>query len=395
MSVGYLHGPRKWLFDLWLVLRIAVRGVGRFGPLGLIRELRSYLRDNRNLIAGSADRYVTRDGEVYAATAVPPASSAHFTRYLLEEVETFNRKRIAPLSFAIVAVSSRCPYRCKYCYALGELSDEEQVPIPVLARTLRGLTSLGVRNLFLSGGEPMQRAGELPELMAAAEDGLDSYTLVSTGWQMTPEALRPMLPHKLKGVVISLDSHREQAVIKAKGHHDAFDNALRGMDVAGELGLMVSVDCMVTPELLQPDEFAAYIEFVRGRGAHFVNFFPPHSIGGAERYHVSTLSDAQFDDLERLMNGVNHGAAHRHHPLAYSAVVWERRRGCTAGQQFVYVDPRGDVRPCPFLKQAAANVADIPIEQIVGEIRAIGEQGGCYNQYENLQIGHRTGTDGG
>lgn len=395
MTVRFLRGPRKWLFDLGLALRVAVRGIGRFGPLGLIRELRAYLRDNRNLIAGSADRYVERDGEVYAATAIPPLSSPHFTDYLLEEVETFNRQRIAPLCFAIVAVSSRCPYRCKYCYALGELSDEEAVPIEVLGRTLRGLTSLGVHNLFLSGGEPMQRADELPALMAAAEDGVDSYTLVSTGWHMTPEALRPMLPHKLEGVVISLDSHRPEVVVRSKGHRDAFDNALRGIDAAGELGLLVSADCMVTEQLLQPEEFAAYVAFVRGRGVQFVNFFPPHAIGGAERYHVSTLSDAQFEQLERLMDGVNRGAGHAADPLAYSAVVWERRRGCVAGQQFVYVDPRGDVRPCPFLKQATANVADVPIEQIVGQIRAIGEQGGCYGQYENLEIGHRTGTNGG
>ena len=90
------------------------------------------------------------------------------------------------------------------------------------------------------------------------------------------------------------------------------------------------------------------------------------------------------------MDRVNCGRAHRDDPIAYSAVVWERRRGCSAGQQFLYVDPRGDVRPCPFLKLPAGNIVDTPIEEVIDAMRAVGEQGGCYGQYEGLETGQRT-----
>jgi MoaA/NifB/PqqE/SkfB family radical SAM enzyme len=390
VSVTVLRGPRKWLVDLWLMVRVVVRGLGALGPLGLIRELRAYLRDNRNLLDGSADRYLLRDGEVFAASAMPAVNSGRFVRYLLDEIVTFNHKQPSPMFFALLSTSSRCPYRCRHCYALSELGDEEVVPVDALERTIRGLASRDVRNIFLTGGEVMYRADELPALLAATADDVDAFWLVSTSWRMDRAALEPLLPHKLKGVVISLDGHHEAQVNKLKGHREAFANAVSAIRAAVDLGLLVSVDCMVDAELLDENEYLDYIAFLRGLGVHFVNFFPAHTIGGVEKYDIPTLSNEQLLHLEALMDRVNCGRAHRDDPIAYSAVVWERRRGCSAGQQFLYVDPRGDVRPCPFLKLPAGNIVDTPIEEVIDAMRAVGEQGGCYGQYEGLETGQRT-----
>ena len=390
MSVTVLRGPRKWLVDLWLMLRVAVRGIGVLGPLGLIRELRAYMRDNRNVLDGSADRYLLRDGEVFAASAMPAVNSGRFARYLLDEIVTFNHKRPSPMFFALLSTSARCPYRCRHCYALSELGDEEVVPVDALERTIRGLASRDVRNIFLTGGEPMYRAGELPALLEATADDVDAFWLVSTGWHMDRAALEPLLAHKLKGVVISLDGRTAERVNRIKGHREAFDNAVSAVRTAVELDLLVSVDCMVDAELLDEDEYFGYIAFLRGLGVHFVNFFPPHTIGGVEKYDIPTLSNDELLRLEALMETVNRGGEHRGDPIAYSAVVWERRRGCSAGQQFLYVDPRGDVRPCPFLRLPAGNIVDTPIEEVIDAMRAVGEQGGCYSQYEGLETGQRT-----
>jgi len=392
VSVGVLRGPRKWLVDLWLLLRVAARGWRQLGARRLLREAWAYLRNNRNVLDGSADRYLERDGEVFAASAMPAVNGDRFARYLLDEILTFNHKQPSPMLFALLSTSTRCPYRCRHCYALSELGDEEAVPIEALERTIRGLASRDVRNIFLTGGEPMYRADELPGLLAATASEVDAFWLVSTGWHMDRAALEPLLPHKLKGVVISLDGRQEARVNRIKGHRQAFTHALAAIGAARELGLLISVDCMVDAEMLEESEFFSYVAFLRGLGVHFVNFFPPHTIGGVEKYDIPTLTNEQLLRLEALMDRVNRGAAHRGDPIAYSAVVWERRRGCSAGQQFLYVDPRGDVRPCPFLRLPAGNIVDTPIEEVIDRMREVGEQGGCYGQYEGLATGHRTGS---
>ncbi len=390
MNVCTLHGPRRWWAVMGVFWRVAWLGLRRLGPLRLLGELGTYLLDNRNMLVGSADRYVQRDGEIWAASAFPAISSPRFASYLLEEVTRFNARQPAPMVFALLSVSSRCPYRCRHCYALSELHEDEQVPIETIEAAVRGLAARGVGNIFFTGGEPMFRAAELPAVMARTASEVDAFWLVSTGWCMSCAALEPMLPHKLKGVVISLDSRHEAQVNKSKGSPQAWDNALAGIAAARELGLLVSVDCMVGDALLEREEFFATLAFLRDLGVHFVNFFPPHRIGGVESFDLPTLSAAQVLQLEALMDEVNKGRRYRDWPIAYSAVVWERRRGCSGGLQFVYVDPEGSLRPCPFLKAPAGNIRDTPVEQIIDQLRRLGERGGCYAQYEGIEKGSRT-----
>ncbi len=392
MSARFLRGPRRWLVDLVLALRVLWVGSARLGPLGLARALWRYLRDNRNIVSGSADRYVLLDGAVYAATAMPPVNSRRFVDVLLDEVTTFNERRPAPMIFALLSVSSRCPYRCRHCYALKQLSDREHVDVDSIRRAILGLASRGVRNVFLTGGEPLFRASELPALLEATADHVDAFWLVTTGWNLKRVTLVPLLEHKLRGVVISLDSSDPGEVARAKGHPHAHAHATAAIAVALDLGLLVSVDCMVTPRLLDRRRFLAYMQYLRDLGVHFVNLFPPHRSGGVEKYDLSTLDAAQLDLLESLVDEANTGAAHADWPIAYSAVVWERRRGCAAGQRFLYVDPRGDVRPCPFLDLPAGNIASTPIEDVIDRMREVGEQGGCYGQYHGVAVGRRTGS---
>jgi MoaA/NifB/PqqE/SkfB family radical SAM enzyme len=390
--VRFVTGLRRRWFDLRLLLRVVGAGVGHFGVAVFVRELSRYLRDNRNLLAGTADRYVERDGKVYAAAALPPLSSQAFVRYLCEEVETFNHKRLSPIVMALVSVSCRCPYRCAYCYALEELRDEEAVPAAALARSLADLDRLGIPTVFLTGGEVMMRREELPTILEPCRAAGTAVWLVSSGWGMTREALEGLLPCGLCGVVISLDSSREEEARRMKGHPDAFKNALAAIDAARSLGLLVSVDCIATPRLLDPGELDTFMEFLASLGVHFVNFLPLQKTGGAVREKVPFLTTHQFLELDRLMQAANRGRRHRHWPLAYSPIVWEAQRGCTAGQQFVFVNPQGDVRPCPFLPEPIGNVRDTSLAEVVKRMRAGGERQGCYTMYEGLPTRTRLGV---
>lgn len=375
--VTFLTGWRKRVFDLLLLFRIVVAGVRRLGLRGLVRHFRRYLRDNRNLFSGAADRYVKRGDDVYAAGALPPLASQAFVDYLLEEVQSFNEKRLSPMVMALLSISSRCPYRCPYCYALGELRQEEVVSTDALARALSDLAELEIPTVFLTGGEIMMRRTELPLILAPCRTGGIDVWLVSSGWGMDRESLQELLPYRLRGVVISLDSHHEEQAAKAKGHRDAFRHATAAMRAASELGLVVSVDCIAAPEMVEASEFHAFVEFLTEQGVHFVNFLPVQRTGGAVDHQMSLLDAAQIGQLNTLMTENNRGRKNRHRPIAYSPMVWEAQRSCVAGQQFVYVNPLGEVRPCPFLKEPVGNICDTPLREIIAKVRAGGPRMGC------------------
>lgn len=405
MTIRFVRGwARRWV-DLGVSLRFLVAGMRRFGPVGVLREGWRYLRSNRNLMAGAGDHYVARGGDVYAASALPPLGSEAFVRYLLDEVASFNTGQLSPLAWVMLAVSSRCPYRCRYCYAADELhglSDAERTQAVALDRLVAAVADarrLGVPTVFLTGGEPVVRRAELGAVMDAGagggsvgshgKGGQVGFWLVTTGWGVDRDLLRDLAARGLVGVVVSLDSRDEAAAVRSKAHPDAFRFALAAVEAAHAEGLLVSVDTMVPrgSPLLTPQGFESFVDFLVEHGVHFLNLFPPHPVGGARRMGLFPLMKADIDALEARTEENNRRPGR---PLAYAAIAWERKRGCAGGQQFVYVDPQGGVRPCPFLDYTAGNIRDEGLEAIVARIRRKGEQDGCFHAVEGLAVQRRT-----
>ncbi len=393
MSVQLVTGWRKRKVELAMAARLLRAGITRFGVIGVVRELWRYLRDNRNLFVGAGAHYIedTVRGEIYAASALPPINRWRFVHYLLDEVEAFNRKRIAPLVFTLLSVSSRCPYRCKYCYAAQHLCEEgEALSLDVLSSAIEDLNAWRVPSIFLTGGEPMMRKDELPTLLRRCHRMPIGFWLVSTGWGMDAATLGTLKTHGLRGVVISLDSSDPDVAARSKGHPEAFDNAIAAIHAAHEAGLIVSVDTMVPAgsPLLEQAGYDAFLEFLTGHGVHFLNLFPPHPTGGAETHHLPALEAADILALEALMNASNSRQGSQ--PLAYAAVVWEFRRGCVGGQQFIYVDPQGEVRACPFLRRSSGSIKDESLAKILTRLRGQGEQIGCFTAFDGLSAEKRT-----
>ena len=393
MGVRRVTGLRKLRIELSLARRLLWAGAKRWGPIGVIRELWAYLRDNRNLFSGAGAHYIEIEdwGEVYAASALPPINRSRFVSYVLDEIHAFNRKRLAPLVFTLLSVSSRCPYRCRYCYAAEHLAEgDEALSLDTLFHALEDLNTWRVPSVFLTGGEPMMRKAELPALLRRCRRMRIAFWLVSTGWGVDTASLLELRALGLRGVVISLDSSDPEVAARSKGHPDAFDNAIAAIRAAHEAGLIVSVDTMVPAgsPLLEQAGYDAFLDFLVGHGVHFLNLFPPHPTGGAETHHLPALSAEDVHKLEALMNASN--ARRGRQPLAYAAVVWEFRRGCVGGQQFIYIDPQGELRACPFLRRSAGNIKDESLAAILTRLRGQGEQIGCFTAFEGLEAGKRT-----
>ncbi len=373
----YIHGPRKQAFDLRLSLRVVEAARRRYGLLDATRRLRRYLQDERSLLGGAPDRYLRRGADTFALPDLPPMNTAAFVRYLLDDMEALQRSGPAPLTFALLSISSRCPYRCRYCYNLQHHSEDELLPLPVIVRTIRGLARQGVQNVFLSGGEPMCRWEELPELLQACTDGRTGFWILSTGWGMSGERLARLQTLGLRGVLISLDSRHKDRCVSSKGHPEAFDKAVSAIRTASELGLLVGVNAVAGRDLLQEDEFAAMLRFLGDLGAHWLNCYSPHPVPSAGDDALRSFDHSEFLQLGELTRASQRGAAFRDTPLAYYPDAWEALRGCLGGSSFVYMDPTGAVTACPFIEQVAGNVLEEEIGSIVARMRSEERPAGC------------------
>jgi GTP 3',8-cyclase len=133
-----------------------------------------------------------------------------------------------------VSVTDKCNFRCTYCMpaeGLEWLPKHEVLSFEEIARLVRVLARMGVREVRLTGGEPLVRR-DLPELVAmlARVPGVEDLSLTTNG-VLLDRLAEPLVRAGLRRINVSLDSlsHVRFAELTRR---DALDAVLRGLAAA-------------------------------------------------------------------------------------------------------------------------------------------------------------------
>ncbi|HEV3230600.1 MAG TPA: GTP 3',8-cyclase MoaA [Solirubrobacteraceae bacterium] len=130
-----------------------------------------------------------------------------------------------------VSVTDRCNFRCQYCMpadGLPWLERSEILTYEEIERLVRIMVSLGVRDVRLTGGEPLVRR-ELPRLVAmlARVPGLADLSLTTNGYLLERDA-DALVAAGLRRVNVSIDSLQRDRFF-AMTRRDALPQVLRGL----------------------------------------------------------------------------------------------------------------------------------------------------------------------
>ena len=366
---GYIFGFRKWRLDVIVSIRLCVACVKAFGLLRFAGELKKYLGDNRNIFKDIPNRYVIHDKNIYAVPDLPPVNSSQFIQYLVNDIQAINHNKKLPLLFAIVCISSSCPYSCYYCYNSSEHSQEQKISLPRLEYTIQGLIESGVKNIYLSGGEPMMRWDALIHLLTKFQNRNVRFWLITTGWGIDKNEIKILKNLGLTGLMISLDSEDPNRIDLIKGKN-AFQNSVDAIKSAVDGNLMVAIDCVMGKDLLMPDSFNNFVRFVGNLGASFINCYTPKTIINSNTNAVIHFNLEEYRHLAELSERNLKGKNSVKMPLAYAPDIWEMKRGCMGGKLFIYISPDGNVKLCPFQKKVFGNIVHENIEVI---LKVIGD----------------------
>jgi cyclic pyranopterin phosphate synthase len=149
-----------------------------------------------------------------------------------------------PMHDLRISVMDRCNFRCPYCMPRSTFHDKyrflrpaERLTFDEIVRLTRIATSLGVRKVRLTGGEPLLRSG-LPDLVGelSALEGVTDLALTTNGILLAQHAAE-LKSQGLQRVTVSLDSLDEQVFSEMSGGFGGLAQVLEGIRAALDAGL--------------------------------------------------------------------------------------------------------------------------------------------------------------
>ncbi|MFO7936875.1 MAG: radical SAM protein [Kiritimatiellia bacterium] len=264
-------------------------------------------------------------------------------------------------------ITRRCPLACKHCRAgaqdheySGELTTDECLQV------LNSLASFSRPMIIWTGGEPMYRPDMVDLVRAAKERGIRSV-MAPCGTLVNKEALAELKNAGVMACSFSVDGASAVSHDAFRGVEGAFENIIRAMKVASEIGMPFQVNTTVSQ--LNRDELPAVRELAVELGAKMLDLFFLVPVGRGRGVGDLALPPAETEEILSWMFEMNQsGPIPMRETCAPQAVrIWNsmgrpgrQPSGCMGGKGFVFISHTGILQPCGFL--------DIPS----GDLRASG-----------------------
>lgn len=361
---------RLWARVAWLAFRQART------PQAALADL---LRLSRTLSKARAGRWLSKAVRMGSGVAFdlysPPFPSPAFDRFIEGELQRLRASDgdSAPLQVGFLAITKKCGLRCEHCFEWEALNGPEALDLDTLKTLLGRIRELGATQVFLSGGEPLNRGPELVRLVASAPADLECW-VITAGQGLRPTLARELHIAGLRGLVISFDHWDPERHDAFRGRTGTFRRAVEAAGIARDSGLELALSLCPTRAFLSREEnLWRYAELARDLGAGFVQVVEPKAAGHFEGQQVE-LDTPALARLETFYQASQFDPRYRDLPVFSMPRLMSRRFGCPGGgQRFLYMDTDGGIHACPFCKGDAGSILSEDLGVLMDRLRL----GGC------------------
>lgn len=181
------------------------------------------------------------------------------------------------IDYLRISITDRCNLRCVYCMpeeGVTPMSHSDILSYEEIMRLVRIASSLGIKNIRLTGGEPLVRKG-VESLIADIKKvpGIETVSITTNGI-LIPEKFDMLKAAGLDAVNISLDTMDAERFVQIT-RREGFEKVIEAIKLCEASGIRTKVNC-VAMRGVNDDEFTAIAELARDLAicVRFIEFMP-------------------------------------------------------------------------------------------------------------------------
>lgn len=263
-----------------------------------------------------------------------------------------------------------CNLQCVHCYPRAGKVETRELTTEESKACITEFASLGVKSIFMSGGEPLLK-GDLLELVKHSQDEGIMMFLCTNATLLSEKRGIQLKEAGLQGVFVGLEGASPEVVDKFSGVEGTLEAKIEGIRGSIKAGLLTSVDFVCTA--YNYHELEPLIHLARTlkiQGFSLKRFVP----AGRGKEHMSDLwvEPAQYQEVINTYcshvltsDSINFSA---HEPLVTGRLTEIKKKTgyLTTCQVGIWcgINHSGDVLPCPMMPITLGNLRDETLADI-------------------------------
>ncbi len=359
----------KWL--MWNnIFLVALKKFGNpftaFQKIKYLKKIRNQYRNQHPPV-----KYSFVSNKYFVSYNTPGWPSKAFNRYTSHLLNRALPGEQTSLNTLVFAITKKCGFQCEHCCEWENLNKPEVLSKEDLLLIILRFQQLGVSQVQLSGGEPLNRFNDILFLLDNASPGTD-FWLYTTGYQLTRGKASLIKKHGLRGITISIDNCDEELHDIFRGKKGSYQRALQAAQYATQAGLAVCFSLCATRQFISIENLIRYAELAKNAGASFIQILEPKAVGHYAGQDVLLNSHHQ-EILEHFFEMMNYNKEYSSYPIITYHGYYSRRIGCSgSGKDYLYVDTDGDVHNCPFCQRKLFSAMDDSLKDLIVDMKNKG-----------------------
>jgi len=318
--------------------------------------------------------------ELAAVYHEEPATIAAIARPVLEQVTRtgllwWRERRMnwydLPAPMAVLwDLTGRCNLSCRHCIVSSDIEGPDGLSTDESRRLVDEMAAFGVRQLILSGGEPLVRPDFLELCRYAAGKGLSLQ--VATNATLVTETLAEELSKLGAMAQVSLDSRDPDVHDEFRGRPGAWLRTMDGIRYLVNAGVPVTMAATVTT--MSIDAIPDLYRLAAQTGITTFRILPFVPGGRGASWDSLEVSPAAMRDLTSRLTGLRDDIGLQIAPMEFECTLQPPVEtpimdglpiGCDGARAYCTVTSSGDVLPCNYFAGVKTeNVKDKPFAEI-------------------------------